>query len=80
MDDLISLLKMPGVSRPEAVHDYDCHYWREGKSHGPCTCGARELDIRIRAALIAAGIQVGESPNEQAERSALSAGSNSDGT
>lgn len=23
-----------------AVHTHDCRYWRQGKSHGPCLCGA----------------------------------------
>jgi len=78
-NELIALLKLPGVCRPEAVHTYECRYWREGKSHGPCTCGARDLDTRIRAALIAAGVEVGESPNQIAERNALSARPSSEG-
>jgi hypothetical protein len=23
-----------------AVHTYACKFWRQGKRHGPCTCGA----------------------------------------
>lgn len=25
-----------------AVHTHACPYWRNGKSHGPCECGANE--------------------------------------
>ena len=73
MDELVALLKHPRVCLPEAVHDHSCRYWREGKSHGPCTCGAQDLDIRLRVAMIASGIEVNESPNEKAEREAHSA-------
>ena len=70
---LVNLLSLPGVSRPEAVHGHDCRYWRQGKSHGPCLCGARHLDACIRAALIAVGVNVPESPNEIHERESLAA-------
>ena len=26
----------------QAVHTYDCPFWRMGKKHGPCNCGAHE--------------------------------------
>jgi hypothetical protein len=71
--DLVTLFNLPSVSRPEAVHDYKCRYWRNGKSHGPCTCGARELSAEIRAALVAAGIRVNESPLQVHERDSLTA-------
>ncbi len=71
--DLVSLLNQPGVSHPEAVHKYDCRYWRSGKSHGPCTCGARELSARIRVALVQSGIAVRESPAQIHERDSLTA-------
>ena len=28
----------------DAVHDYDCPFWRMGKKHGPCVCGACALE------------------------------------
>lgn len=73
MNDLLEFLKLPNVTRPQAVHEYDCPNWRNGKHHGPCTCGAAEIDARLRAALISNGVEVWESPNEVAERAALSA-------
>jgi hypothetical protein len=30
-----------------AVHARKCKYWRMGKSHGPCTCGASLAIERI---------------------------------
>lgn len=69
--DLVGLLKQPGVSHPEAVHQYDCRYWREGKKHGPCTCGARALDARIRMVLVGCGIEIRESPAQMHERESL---------
>lgn len=29
--------------RVEAVHAHACPYWRLGRRHGPCTCGARSV-------------------------------------
>jgi len=26
-----------------ACHSYECRFWRMGKRHGPCTCGAEAL-------------------------------------
>jgi len=71
--DLVALLNTPRVTLPEAVHEYDCPYWREGKSHGPCICGARELGARVRIALVAAGVNIRETPNEGHERDSLTA-------
>jgi len=68
VERLLTLLRNPRVSKPEAVHEYECRYWREGKSHGPCTCGARELDARVRQALIDCAVSIPESPNEVRER------------
>lgn len=68
---LVSLLNEPGVSHPTAAHKYECRYWREGKSHGPCTCGAQELDARIRKVLVDVGVEILESPAEMHERESL---------
>ena len=35
------------IGLPEAVHTYDCRYWRTGASHGPCVCGGVELQAEI---------------------------------
>ena len=69
--DLVTLLNMPGVTHPEAVHKHECRYWRSGKSHGPCSCGAREVSAHIRVALVAAGVGVRESPNQMHERGSI---------
>ncbi|KKL87798.1 hypothetical protein LCGC14_1931080 [marine sediment metagenome] len=37
------------VALPEAVHTYDCPYWRMGKKYGPCVCGGEELQSEIDA-------------------------------
>lgn len=74
MNELIVLLSHPRVSPPSAVHTHKCKYWRVGKKHGPCNCGARELDARLRVALHAAGVELHESPDEVKERAALSNG------
>ena len=34
----------------QAVHTYDCQFWRMGKKHGPCNCGAHEEWERWNAA------------------------------
>jgi hypothetical protein len=36
------------VLNATAVHTHDCKYWRLGKSHGPCTCGANDLWESVR--------------------------------
>lgn len=68
VERLLNILRGPNVCRPEAIHEHACRYWREGKSHGPCTCGARELDAQLRQALIDCGVPIGESPNQVRER------------
>lgn len=70
-EDLVSILNEPGVSRPTGGHSYECRYWREGKSHGPCTCGGRELDARVRKVLVSSGVEIRESPCEMHERDSL---------
>lgn len=72
-EDLVSLLNQSGVSRPQAGHAYDCRYWREGKSHGPCSCGGRELDARVRMVLVEVGVEIQESPAQMHERESLTA-------
>lgn len=59
MDTLIELLELVEyicthkhkdgayIALPEAVHTYDCRYWRRGASHGPCVCGGEELQSEI---------------------------------
>lgn len=74
IERLLNIMRGPGVSRPEAIHEHGCRYWREGKSHGPCTCGARELDAQLRQALIDCGVSISESPNQVCERMGLHRG------
>lgn len=68
VERLLNLLRAPSVSRPEAVHKHGCPYWREGKKHGECNCGARTMDAAIRQALIDCGVSIHESPNEVSDR------------
>jgi len=68
VERLLVLLRNKRVCRPEAVHGADCRYPREGKRHGPCTCGAQQLDILLRQALIDCGVSIGECPDEVRER------------
>lgn len=70
---LIDLLNDPRMCRPTAVHAHECPYWRVIKRHGPCSCGASELDLKMRIALMSWGVKVEESPHEQQERLALEA-------
>lgn len=70
-EDLVTMLNTPGVSLPDTVHKHECRYWRNGKSHGPCTCGARELGARLRIVLAAVGVRIHESPREQHDRNSL---------
>ena len=30
------------VMTVEAVHTRECPFWRQGKRHGPCSCGAAD--------------------------------------
>lgn len=71
IERLLGLLRHELVHRAEAVHGYDCKFPREGKRHGPCTCGAQQLDAELRQALIDCGVSFSESPNQVRERLAL---------
>lgn len=66
--ELIEFLKMGNVALPVPIHARHCRYWRQGKSHGPCICGARELGARLRQTLLDCGIYICESPIERDER------------
>jgi|SRR5688572_9585019 len=47
LDRLRELLTNPQV-HVTATHEHECPYWRMGKKHGPCICGAKELDDKFR--------------------------------
>ena len=53
---LLELLNLPMVARPEAVHLWTCRFWRNGKAHGPCACGAEQINEEIRARLALDGV------------------------
>ena len=43
----------PGMAEIEAVHEYECAFWRVGKGHGTCNCGGSERQERVDKALAA---------------------------
>ena len=68
LPELVRLLNNPIVSRPKAVHAPGCSH---GAFAAECTCPARETDARLRAALLAVGVVLAESPKEQHERESI---------
>lgn len=34
----------------DPAHTYECPFWRIGKKHGPCICGAAEIQAQVDAA------------------------------
>lgn len=71
IERLLAILRNRCIHRPFAVHNGECRYPRMGKQHGPCICGARQLDVELRQALIDCGVSVSECPDEVRERVAM---------